>query len=74
MARQRRLPIGRVVPASANLEEVLAKLGTGQRVALFDLVLLRNSKAYAQLKAQSEAWTDEERIDYLLGVVAEGPA
>lgn len=65
MARQFKLPIARVERSEEKplLEAILT----------VDLFLLSKSKSFAKLKAQAPEWSDQQVIDYLLAMIAEGP-
>lgn len=74
MARQLRLPIGRVVARDADLEKVFASIGQHERIVLVDMERARLSKTFAKLREQAVGWEDSQREDFLLSLMAEGPA
>lgn len=65
MARQIKLPVARV--ARSEEKPLLEAFLT------VDLLLLSKSKSFAKLKAQAPEWSDQQVIDYLLSMMAEGP-
>ena len=72
MAGQFKLPIARVLTADQSADH-FATLASDERVAIVDLRLLRQTKSYAKLTAQTEGWSQEQRDDFLLAMMAQGP-
>ena len=70
MARQLKLPVARVLPPRALLDDVMPS--ATERVMLVDMERLRRSKTYAQVKAQAAAWDEVACDEYVLGLMALG--
>lgn len=66
MARQLRIPVAVPTrhPENPNTCAVLT----------VDLVALKRTKSFAKLCEATPEWSNDQRIDYLLSLMCEGPA
>lgn len=65
MARQLKLPVATVARSTFEADPFA--------VLTVDMRLLAKSKTFAKLKEQAPHWDDDQRFDYLLALMAEGP-
>lgn len=67
------IPAGRVLPPlSDKLVTELAARAT-ERLLLVDVERLRVSKSFAILRKEAPSWSDDDLIERLLHLIAQGP-
>lgn len=68
------IPAGRVLPPLSD--KLVADLAAGatERLLLVDVERLRVSKSFAKLRKEAPSWSDDDLIERLLHLMAQGPA
>lgn len=68
-----RIPAGRVLPPLSDKLVTDLAAGATERLLLVDVERLRVSKSFAKLRKEALSWSDDDLIERLLHLMAEGP-